>query len=103
MSPALASARPHVERFCSGLPGGQTAFAADVAAMDKTAAALLRERGAAAAVAALTQFTTDTDDRLVDNWNTFFGELFVRFSDGFDAAPIPRPPPVSGAPSCTYC
>ena len=33
--------------------------------------------------------------------NAFFGELFVRFSDGFDATAIPRPPPVPGAPSYT--
>ena len=29
---------------------------------------------------ALTNFTVHTGDRLVDEWNTLFGELFVRCS-----------------------
>ena len=79
----------------------EAAFAADVAAMDRTAAALLKDKGVDAAVAALTNFSVQTGDRLVDEWNTFFGELFVRFSDGFDTSAIPRPPPAPGAPAYT--
>ena len=53
-------------------------------------------------VKALTDFTIRTGDGLVDEWVAFFGELFVRFSDGFDASPIPRAPPVPGDPSCPF-
>ena len=67
--------------------------------MDHAAMALMKHKGAAAAIAALTNFTLATGDALVDEWNTLFGELFVRFSDGFDTTALPRPPPTPGMSS----
>ena len=76
-------------------------YAADLAAMDATALQLLETEGAESARAALTNFTVAHGDALVDEWVALFGELFVRFSDGFDASAIPRAPPVPGAPPYT--
>jgi hypothetical protein len=69
----------------------------DVIEMDETAAAMLEKEGAASTVKALTDFTVRTGDGLVDDWNAFFGELFMRFSDGFSATAIPRKPMPPGA------
>ena len=70
----------------------EASFASELAAMDATAKALLHGPGGsrAKAIEALTAFTVRTGDDLVDEWNAFFGELFVRFSDGFDASAKPR-------------
>ena len=79
----------------------ETGYAADLAAMDAAAAAILQKDGAAAAVAAMTAFGIGTGDALVDDWNALFGELFVQFADGYHAAAIPRPAPPPGAPAYT--
>ena len=68
----------------------EASFAEQLATMDATAAKIMTQHGTAAAVEALTNFTIRTGDGLVDDWNIFFGELFVRFGDGFDASPTPR-------------
>jgi hypothetical protein len=70
----------------------EATFASELATMDAKARALLHGPGgsSAKAIEALTAFTVRTGDDLVDEWNAFFGELFVRFSDGFDASAKPR-------------
>lgn len=73
-------------------------YFADLAAMDAAALTLLRREGRDSAVRALTNFTVATGDRLVDEWNALFGDLFVRFSYGFDATPTPRAQ-AAGGPS----
>jgi len=77
-------------------------LARSLAQMDAKALSMLKAgQEKAVIVAALTQFTKDSGDGLVDTWVQFFGELFVRFSDGFDAHALPRAPPVAGAPAYT--
>ena len=77
-------------------------FHESLAKQDSKALAMLKSGSSEAEVVkALTDFTIRTGDGLVDEWVAFFGELFVRFSDGFDASPIPRAPPVPGAPAYT--
>ena len=76
-------------------------FARELATMDALAASLIAAGNTTAAVRALTDFTVQTGDGLVDEWNSFFGELFVRFSDGFVASQLPRSAPVPTAPDYT--
>ena len=51
--------------------------------MDETATAKYNSEGAAAAVAYATQRCVDTGNELVKHWAEFFGELFVKFRDGY--------------------
>eukprot|EP01062_Namystynia_karyoxenos_P031568 TRINITY_DN23419_c0_g1_i1.p1 TRINITY_DN23419_c0_g1~~TRINITY_DN23419_c0_g1_i1.p1 ORF type:complete len:570 (+),score=157.83 TRINITY_DN23419_c0_g1_i1:77-1786(+) len=55
-----------------------------VFAADKAAIEILKNEGAAAATAYLTNFSVTTAEKLVQDWLVFFGELFARFRDGFD-------------------
>jgi hypothetical protein len=73
-------------------------FMEDLASMDATATAVMKKEGTDSAklLSMLTNFTVAHGDQLVDDWNAFFGELFVRFSDGFDATATPRAPPAPG-------
>lgn len=76
-------------------------YGRDQAAMDVTAAEILKKSGASEALEALTAFGMRTGDALVEEWNALFGELFVRFSDGVNASAIPRPAPPPGSPAYT--
>jgi len=64
----------------------------NVAEKDTAVLAMIKNGGASKEDVAktLTEFSVQAGDKLVDDWNTFFGELFVRFSDGFDASVMPR-------------
>ncbi len=55
-----------------------------------------------------TKFSQNTADSLVADWNKLFGELFVRFRDGYDITPDPSDPECgchvggAGYPKDTY-
>ena len=80
----------------------EKALMQSVAAKDADAIAMIKNGVAnEVVVKALTEFSVNTGDTLVDDWNAFFGELFVRFSDGFDASVTPRAA-APGAPTGAY-
>jgi len=68
----------------------ESQFFKDVANMDRQALKALEQEGSASAVKMLTDFSKSTGDKLTDDWATFFGQLFVRFRDGFDTS-LPKP------------
>ncbi len=58
-------------------------FAADIASLDKEAALLLAAKGEAAAVELVTAYSVAVGNGLVAEWGQFFGQLFVKFRDGY--------------------
>ena len=68
----------------------EQAFADDVRLLDaKATAALAGGADEAAVVELVTQWGVEAGDALTSNWRQFFGELFVRFRDGYDITPNP--------------
>jgi hypothetical protein len=59
-------------------------FVSDLMAIDAKALSLYNNVGAADAIELVTEFGCDAGDKLVSDWNVFFGQLFVRFRDGYD-------------------
>lgn len=60
---------------------------------DATAVNMINEENnEAAAVAYLTDFSVDIGDTLLKDWFTFFGELFVKYRDGYVTTAAPHNP-----------
>jgi dipeptidase len=59
---------------------------------DPKVAALLASGDKAGAVDLMTSFSTDIGDQLLKDWFTFFGELFVKYRDGFVTTANPKVP-----------
>jgi hypothetical protein len=63
-----------------------------VAVADKEIASLLSGGDRDGAVAHMTKFSADIGDALLKDWFAFFGELFVKYRDGFVTTPAPAVP-----------
>jgi dipeptidase len=63
--------------------GMENAFAAEIASLDKVASALYTAEGAAAAVELTTAYSVKAGNQLVTDWLAYFGELFVKYRDGY--------------------
>jgi hypothetical protein len=51
--------------------------------MDSEALKIYEEKGAAAAVDHVTSFSVSLGNSLVKDWGDFFGQLFVKYRDGY--------------------
>ena len=51
--------------------------------MDQTAIRVLESQGTDACIETVTTFTEGLGTKLVNDWNTLFGELFVKYRDGY--------------------
>ena len=51
--------------------------------VDMEASSLFFSKGAAAAVEYVTQFTETSGNNLVKQWRKYFGQLFVKYRDGY--------------------
>lgn len=63
-----------------------------VAVADKEIAALLSKGDRNGAVSYMTTFSADIGDALLKDWFAFFGELFVKYRDGFVTTAAPHVP-----------
>ena len=61
----------------------EDAFIKQVEDMDAQAMSLLETSGVEAAVDAVTSFSVNAGNSLVKDWANFFGELFVKYRDGY--------------------
>ncbi|KAJ9471614.1 putative dipeptidase [Diplonema papillatum] len=61
----------------------EASYFASLEAVDAVVKQHIANGDAQAAAAVMTQFTVTTGDDLVDMWMQFYGEVFVRFRDGF--------------------
>lgn len=71
-----------------------------VAESDKQVAALLASGDKSGAVERMTAFSADIGDQLLKDWFAFFGELFVKFRDGYVTTAAPAVP-VCGCQTAT--
>ena len=67
-------------------------FASQLASTDATLQKLAAAGQLDEAVAVATAATGDMGAALLKAWGSFFGELFVRFRDGYDIAVVPDDP-----------
>lgn len=58
-------------------------FQADIKELDRAARLKHSEEGADAAVALVSERCADMGDALVKSWTQFFGELFMKYRDGY--------------------
>jgi hypothetical protein len=58
-------------------------FKEEVNSVDVEAAALYASQGPAAAVEFATQYTETSGNNLVKKWRKYFGQLFVKYRDGY--------------------
>jgi dipeptidase len=70
----------------------QAGLLQQTAAVDRAALRLYRDMGPDAAVAHVTEFGRSTGEALHRAWMQFYGELFVRFRDGYTIVPSPGEP-----------
>ena len=64
---------------------------AETATMDSMAARIESERGRAAMVAFLTNFSVQTADQVVADWELYYERLFVKYRDGLIVSTPPPP------------
>ena len=70
----------------------EAAYFDQVAAADTKIAAYLAAGDSAGAVSYMTSFSTSIGDALLQEWFAFFGELFVKYRDGFVTTANPKVP-----------
>ena len=58
-------------------------FHLKLADMDEKALTMLTEKGEKATLDAITNFSDNLSTHLIDTWNTLFGNLFVKYRDGY--------------------
>lgn len=58
-------------------------YLSEVQTIDKQAQLIYESKGADAAVEFVTQYSVTTGQSLVDAWGKFFGQLFMKFRDGY--------------------
>lgn len=61
----------------------ENSFKEDVNRVDMEASSLHASQGAAAAVEYATDFSEKTGNNLVKRWRKYFGQLFVKYRDGY--------------------
>jgi len=64
----------------------ESAYLLAVEQLDVAAVQVLNQQGVAAAVQLVTDYSVAAGDQLVRDWGDLFGELFVRFRDGYVVA-----------------
>lgn len=67
----------------------ETKFQSALIEMDEKASTIHRTAGQTACVEAVTSWSANLGDSLVQQWNALFGELFVKFRDGYKIVPDP--------------
>lgn len=67
----------------SAITAKEEKYIKEVAEIDKQALAIYQSAGAGAAVEFLTRYSVAAGDELVKNWSNFFGEMFVKYRDGY--------------------
>lgn len=70
----------------------EAAYFDQVAAADKEIASRLAAGDRDGAVSYMTDFSTNIGDKLLKDWFAFFGELFVKYRDGFVTTAAPHIP-----------
>lgn len=65
----------------------ESEYMSAVIEVDKQALLLLGSEGSEAAVDYLTAFSKETGDSLVQQWGQFFGDLFMKYRDGYVVTP----------------
>jgi hypothetical protein len=58
-----------------------------VTKLDEELVEVYNRQGRAAAISALTQFSSDLGNQLVTDWASYFGQLFVKYRDGYVFTP----------------
>jgi hypothetical protein len=58
-------------------------YLAEILDLDKQAKSVYDSQGVASAVDLVTGYSTQTGNDLVKTWGSFFGELFVKYRDGY--------------------
>jgi hypothetical protein len=61
----------------------ENTFKEEVNQVDMEASSLLASQGPAAAVEYATQYSEKTGNNLVKRWKKYFGQMFVKFRDGY--------------------
>lgn len=61
----------------------EAAYMSAVLKMDSDASLVYQEKGAATAVQYVTNFSTQLGNQLVADWGAYFGQLFVKYRDGY--------------------
>lgn len=69
----------------------EASYRASLASTDAQALKLYAEQGPAAAVQLVTDFSVKLGDSLLDEWTAFFGQLFVKYRDGYVTKPSSAP------------
>ena len=62
----------------------ESEFLNDLRLLDSDALAVYNEVGSKEAIELVTSWGVNAGDAVTKNWKDFFGELFVRFRDGYD-------------------
>lgn len=65
----------------------ESSFRTEVEEVDATATSYYQEKGAAAAVTYVTEFSVKAGNSLVAEWLQYFGQLFVKYRDGYVVTP----------------
>ena len=61
----------------------ESAFTTQIESLDKVAAAMYTKDGASAAIEFTTAFSVEAGNKLVKDWVSYFGQLFVKYRDGY--------------------
>lgn len=61
----------------------ESQYISEVADLDKAAVSIAQSRGIDAAIEYVTSYSERTGNALVKDWNTLFGQLFVKYRDGY--------------------
>lgn len=69
----------------------ESSYRTTLADTDAQALKLYSEQGPAAAVQLVTDFSVKLGDGLLNEWSVFFGQLFVKFRDGYVTKPSSAP------------
>lgn len=72
----------------------ETKYMELIHAIDADAIKIYNNKGSASAIEFVTDFAVDTGNKLVKDWAAFFGELFVKYRDGYQ---------ITADPSNTAC
>lgn len=61
----------------------ETQYLQEIKQLDQEAIAMTHKEGMSAAIALVTQYSIRTGDQLTHDWFKFFGQLFVKYRDGY--------------------
>lgn len=75
----------------------EASYRTSLAETDAQALVLYAKQGPAAAIQLVTDFSCSIGTRLLDEWTTFFGQLFVKYRDGY----VTKPSTVQPVCDCT--